>query len=306
MSCKLLQERVAVEAPSGTNRIAVKKIILATDFSEVSLAAVPYVRAVAAHYDAEVYVVHVVGSGVFLLLPQPEQEMALHEAERMMRGFLQSASARGPRWKNLIQGGEPSEVLRQLGKKLDIDLLVLGTNGRRGLHRFVLGSVAEEIFRWVPCPVLTIGPKVKRAIPQEVRLSHVLFATDLALSSVEALPCALRLAEEYAAPLTLLHVVKTKQQRGEAEKRLEALISQEGNSERMPELLVETGSPARTILNTAASKQSDLIVLGVRSGGTWDRLATHAPGPVAYNVVAQAPCPVLTLRSQRIRSESEE
>jgi nucleotide-binding universal stress UspA family protein len=294
-----LKEAGAVEAPRRALSISVKKILLATDFSEASRAALPYVRAIASHYKSEVYVVHVVGSGVFSLLPLREQEKALHEAEQGMRGFLQSGLGSSPRWKHFVKGGEASDVLYEFGKELDIDLLVLGTNGRRGLKRFVLGSVAEEIFRRVPCPVLTVGPKARRKMPQEVRLRHILFATDLAPSSLEALPCAIQLAKEYKAPLTVLHVAKTKKRGREVEVQLAALIPPKRKLQLKHDLLVLMGSPVSTILRTAGNKPSDLIVLGVRSGGTWDRAATHAPGPVAYNVIAQAPCPVLTLRSQR-------
>jgi nucleotide-binding universal stress UspA family protein len=284
---------------ANVKNIIVDEIVLATDYSEASLAAVPFVRAVASRFNADVHVVNVVDSGLFPQLPLAEREKALHESQQVMRGFLESCQACGPRWKPLVEGGDPAEVLLRIGKELAADLLVLGTSGRRGFERFVLGSVAEEIFRLVPCPVLTIGPNTRGKIPQEVRLENILFATDLTSSSLQALPCALNLARLYHAPMTVLHVVHSAAEVGKAKLRLKKLVPQEslGELETALEPKVETGAPAKAILRTATAMNSDLIVLGVRHGGSWDRLATHAPGPIAYNVIAQASCPVLTLRA---------
>jgi nucleotide-binding universal stress UspA family protein len=288
-----------LETENKTLTISIRKILLATDFSEASVGALPYARAVAAHHDSEVYVVNVAGSGIFPVLAAKDQERILAESQLMMRPFLQSALAEGPRWKSLIKGGDAAQVIGELARELKVDLLVLGTNGRRGLKRFVLGSVAEEIFRVVPCPVLTIGPKARRQVPQETRLSNVLFATDMTATSLDALPLASQLAQTYSTTLTVLHVVRVNKDIESAQSRLAAMLQEVPLGAVQVEPLVRAGAPAETILNVAAEKKTELIVLGVRHGGSWDRAATHAPGPVAYDVVAQASCPVLTLRSQR-------
>ena len=87
-----------------------------------------------------------------------------------------------------------------------IDLIVLGSHGKHGLKKLVLGSAAEQIFRHADCPVLTVGPKVVAPGPGEVAFKHILFATDFSAGSLRALPYALSLAEENQARLALLHV----------------------------------------------------------------------------------------------------
>ena len=278
--------------------ITIKNIMVATDFSESSRATLSYVEALAAHHGSEIHVVYVTGSGLFPLLPPAEREKAIGEAEAKMRSFLEGSKAASG-WKQIVRGGEPSEILRQAVSELQVDLLVLGTNGRRGLRRFVLGSVAEEIFRFLPCPVLTVGPEA-RGREANLPLRRILFATDFTPPSLEALPYAMGVARNQQAKLTLIHVARSSQEGEAAKARLEALASNEGAADLTTEILIETGAPAAAILTSAATIDADLIVLGVCSGGTWTRAATHAPGPVAYEVVARAPCPVLTLRSHQV------
>jgi len=311
MSNQLLEIAGATEAQEIAAPFSIKKILFATDFSQASFAALPYIEAVAGYYGSEVHVVHVVGSGDFTLLPKQEQERMFGEAQRKMQDFLGRASGftslrqllRGesvlrPRYTQILKCGEPSEIIRQLGQSLDVDLVVLGTNGRRGLKRFVLGSVAEEIFRLVPWPVLTVGPRARK-VTEAVQFRRILFATDFAPASLAALPYALRMARQHQATLTILSVAQSKDEREETEMRLKDLIPEELASQSKFELLVPVGSRVPAILRTAKARKADLIILGVRCGGMWDRAATHAPGPVAYNVIAQAPCPVLTIRSHQ-------
>ena len=273
-----------------------KNILVATDFSDASRLSLRYAQALAAHYHSDVYIVNVTGSGLFPFLPPEQRENAIREAGAKMRDFL-AGSKSSPAWKQIVRGGEPSDVLYETARELQADLLVLGTTGRRGLKRFVLGSVAEEIFRAVPCPVLTVGPK---AAGRDARtpMRRILFATDLAPSSLQALPYAMRLAHEHQAALVLMHTAPTAQAAAAAKAQMEELAAGQEHSDVRATILVETGPPAATILHAAASTDSDLIVLGIRSGGSWSRVATHAPGPVAYEVIAQAVCPVLTLRSE--------
>ena len=296
MPSQLVEESVHSKAPTEAP-LAIKNILCATDFSDASLAAFPYLDALAERYGSQVHVAHVVGPGIVPVLPQQEQQRLLREAESKMQDFLRRASklAPGRPYRPVLQCGEPSEMIRQIGQEFSADLVVLGTNGRRGLKRFMLGSVAEEIFRLVPWPVLTVGPKARNP-KGRVRFHRLLFATDLSPASVAALPRAFEMAQQQQAVLTLLTVARSKKEAERARTRLQRLIPAELAPPVQVEALVQIGSPVRTILKTAGAGKTDLIILGVRSGGAWDRAATHAPGPIAYHVIAQAPCPVLTIR----------
>ena len=89
-----------------------------------------------------------------------------------------------------------------------IDLLVIGTRGRGGFRKLALGSVAEELLRLAPCPVMTIGPQVApAAFTRGAGFHRILFATDFGKGSAKALPVALTLARAQQAKLILLHMI---------------------------------------------------------------------------------------------------
>lgn len=209
-------------------------------------------------------------------------------------------------------------MISEFVAKQHIDLLVLGTHGREGIGKLAMGSVAESLLRQSSCPVLTVGPKAcgrikqefdetgKDIRPAEIELKHIIFAVDFSPESLAAAPFAVSLAEEFQARLALLHVIK---RHGSAPierplERLESLIPEEAALWCRPEPIVKFGFPAEQILQTAADSNSDLIILGVRSAQSRFGTATHFPWSVAHKVIANASCPVLTVRSQKPGSHS--
>jgi nucleotide-binding universal stress UspA family protein len=184
----------------------------------------------------------------------------------------------------------------------NIDLLVLGTHGRRGVQKLLLGSVAEEVWRSANVPVLTIGPGVRRAQSGE-GFHCVLFATDFTAESLTGLPYAVSMARESRAHLVLLHVIrqfKKEEILGElsasdAIYHLGQLVPTDAGLCHRPELEVKYGAPAQNIIDTASRCGADLIVLGIREGDVFG-VATHVERTVAHEVVVSAPCPVLTVR----------
>jgi nucleotide-binding universal stress UspA family protein len=158
------------------------------------------------------------------------------------------------------------DAVQKTIKEKHIDLIVMGTHGRTGAEKFLMGSVAEEIFRRSPVPVLTIGPDVRSSIPTSGRFHRVLFATDFTRASLAASPYAISLAQENNAKLVSLHVMRTpelrhdnarnengrneKDQRrfelsvAEAIHQLYETIPQDADLRFPPESLVEYGDPA--------------------------------------------------------------
>ena len=199
-------------------------------------------------------------------------------------------------------------MLSNLVRKYNIDLIVIGTGGRKGLKKLLLGSVAEEVFRNAECPVLTVGPHVTRW-DIDGNLRHVLFVTDFGPESVHGLPYAISLAEENHARLTLLHVVPEpgvalpepepgsmpvvdpSEVIASTEKQLRDLVPAGTQLWHEPECVVQFGSPAETIVRIA-SQTVDMIVLGVKRPKA---LTKHLGEGVAYKVVCEAPCPVLSV-----------
>ncbi len=153
--------------------------------------------------------------------------------------------------------------------KYEIDLIVIGTCGRKGLGKLLLGSVAEEVFRNAACPVLTVGPHATRW-PADDNLRHILYATDFGPESVHGLPYAISLAEQTRALLTLLHVapepsvalpepdpgalpvVGPSEVAASTEKQLRALIPEGTQLWHEPESMVQFGPAAETIVKIAA------------------------------------------------------
>lgn len=168
----------------------------------------------------------------------------------------------------------------------------------------LLGSVAEEIFRTVPVPVLTVGP---HSNPGKANVREILFSTDFNTESNAAAAYAVSLAQEFQARLTLLHVVP-EPKAGElvgwfdvqesAKKLLAKLVPPEAEDWCKPEFFVERGDPAERILDLANLREVDLIVLGAQPESGVPGAATHLPVAIAHRVVARANCPVLTVRSK--------
>jgi nucleotide-binding universal stress UspA family protein len=211
--------------------------------------------------------------------------------------------------------GRVGDVISDLIRIHQIDLLVVGTHGRSGVERFLLGSVAEEILRRASCPVLSVGPQVSgRAklpvqggdsdlAPVEIDLRQIVYATDFTPNSASAAAYAISLAQEFQAQLTLMHVmekyVDLDRRPGpiaDALQRLEGLVPEEASLWCKTEHLLEYGSPSEHILRTASERHADLIVLGARPENSVTGVATHLPWATAHKVIAHAHCPVLTVR----------
>ena len=188
----------------------------------------------------------------------------------------------------------------------DFDLLVLGTHGRTGELKMLIGSVAEEIFRRSSIPVLTIGPHVPSGTPDGGRFHRLLFATDFTQASLAALPWAMSLAQENRACLTLLHVVFPPNPEAATPVPgpsaasllgdLHELVPKDAEFWCRPEPFLAYGEPGEIIVAAARRVGADLIVLGVRGTQQHIEVTTHTGKATAHCVVAHAECPVLTVR----------
>ena len=280
-------------------KVQFRKILFATDFSLASLKALPWVTFLARRYDSTVYLAHVVSPGLHSPVPGEMLSTSMDEATKDSRRQLQWLEGleelRGISHKSLLGEGDISGYILKAVRRHHVGLIVVGTHGRAGMKRLMLGSVAGEIFRTAPCPVLTVG--VNAQAPTTV--SRILFPTDLSTSSRCAVPFAGSLAEESKAELITLHVlptaagsnpeagILTRPLREEAQRMLVGYLKPETGMR----VMIEFGDPAETIIRQAEILHAGFIVLGVRSSFT-----THGFTNVAYRVATSAPCPVLTVR----------
>lgn len=301
---------------------ALKNILFTTDFSPCSQAALPFLHAIAVRYGSTVHVVHVLAPEATIGVPLdsfPELDADRYAAQAAMDALLAGDSFRNIGTTATVERGQMWETLASLVAEKHADLIVLGTHGRRGLKKLVLGSTAEEIFRRAPCPVLTVGPRTTNEDMAQASVAPILFATDFSSGSRHALSYALSLARANNSHLIFLHAVLPAMEvvpaaldampldmeisgqlaaeaLADARRQMAELIAAETPQEFKPEIIVECGLPAEMILSSAESKHAGLIVMGAHRASLHS-LAAHLPWATASKVVCQAPCPVLTVRS---------
>lgn len=296
-----------MKAATAKTAIRFQNILFATDFSPAAAQAVPYIKKIAKHFDSNLLALHVRPLAVTPITEPgawPVNGEAVKAQDDKHRKEILDMFA-GIRTQILIEEGNIQSCLEAAIKKNLTDLVVIGSHGRTGLGKLILGSFAEEIFRTVSCPVLTVGPhsSAYRAAAGPIR--EILYATDLSPESQGTAAYAVSLAQEFQSRLILLHVIPelkagdlvTASDVAEpAEKLLRKLVPPEAESWCKPEYFVERGDPAEKILEFANLRETDLIVLGVRPEEGVPGAATHLPIATAHKVVSRAACPVLTVR----------
>ena len=288
-----------------SHRVQLKNILFATDFSDAAAAALPFAAQIAKSFGAKLFAVHAKTPENYAL-PTPEvwpaANAALEENTVELRRNLYN---RFPNVESgvLIGEGDVWAVVEAAADEKKADLIVVGTSGRGGVGRFILGSAAEEILRRATCPVLTVGPNSSTEPPPGAKFQRIVYATNFGEASPAAAAYAVALAQEYQAHLTLLHVIERPKTgdlvhphelEAATIERLRSLVVQEAELWCEPRAVVLQGSPAERILETAEKQGADLIVMGVREGKGVVR-ATHLPD-VVHQVVSHAVCPVLTIR----------
>ena len=299
-----------------------KNILFAIDFSPSSEAALAVARALAARSASTVHFVHVVAPEPKSQTPMDrasELDLERTDAEDAMQLLLGGESWSGIAHTSTVERGHVWEVLASVVEKKNIDLIVLGTHGRRGLKKLVLGSTAEQVIRMADCPVLTVGPHAKSA--DEPQPGPVLYATGFSSGARRALRCAASWARVNGSRLVLVHGVQPMVEvppsdvdpmpvkaefsaevmagaEAYAHRQLAELIAAEKLQELGPEIVVESGAPAEIILSTAQKKNAGLIVMGAhRAWSQWTQsMAAHLPWAMASVILCEAPCPVMTVR----------
>lgn len=294
-------------ATATSTRIELKNVLFATDLSDAASAAIPYAKELAKKYGAHLFVVHVRPPVVNPMMPPQTWantgEAARAEAERqrieLTKQFAEADA------EVLVEEGDVLAVMASTIRNRKIDLVVIGTRGRSGFKKFFLGSIAEEIFRQVTCPVLTVGPHAATKLAPDARPRRILYATDFNTEAQLVAAFAISLAQEFQASLTLCHavpspeageLVNAAQLEQHYHTELEGLVPSEAQQWCKVEFVVKNGNAADTILEVARKRDVDLIILGVHPEKGFRGASTHLPIATAHKVVSHANCPVLTIR----------
>lgn len=154
--------------------IQIRTILVPTDFTPCSQRAIAYAAALASRFDAEVVLVHAIEAPLNLPphtlvhidaqgLSMPIMDYVREAAERRMSTALEELTLAKTRARSVVEVGDVRDVTLAQAERLPADLIVMGTNGRTGLRHLLIGSVAEDVVRRAPVPVLTIR------VPEEAK-----------------------------------------------------------------------------------------------------------------------------------------
>jgi nucleotide-binding universal stress UspA family protein len=296
--------------------IRIRQILCPVDFSPFARRALDYAAVLARWYEAELTVLHISPLMPTLFGMEPAVNaatLAPFDREALGRELLkfvgETANAT-PRPQLLVRSGPAAATVLGYAVENNTDLIVLGTHGRTGFERFMLGSVTEKVVRKATCPVLTV-PRSASETPERPLFGRILCGVDFSPASDRAARYALSLAQEAKGHVTLLHVLEwlpdasfakypgfdvdhfRRSLRTDARARTEALVPEEARAWCDVDARVVCGKPYEEILRIAHDDAADLVVLGVHGHGPIDRVLF---GSTPQQVVRQAQCPVLTIR----------
>lgn len=142
-----------------------RKILYPVDLSEVSSKIVPYVLTLAHKFNAEIHMLFVISSlehYATFYIPHPsldkfEQELT-KGADQKLREFAREFLNDYPSVRMEVLHGDPAEEIVKYVESQGIDLIVMGTHGRKGLEKVIFGSVADQVVKRSPVPVMTVNP----------------------------------------------------------------------------------------------------------------------------------------------------
>jgi nucleotide-binding universal stress UspA family protein len=284
----------------------IESMLIPTDGSTGALAGANVGIALASRTGADVHVLSVVGTrngavdsddAVRSSLEEDAEDAvtAVANAVRNYDGELSVTTA--------VEWGTPFQAIREYAVRYEIDVVTLGTKGRTGLDRILLGSVTENVLRTTRTPVLAVPPDTTVSAPGEVTFERLLLPTDGSDGAAIATEWGIALATHLESMVHTVYSADTSRFSGdrEPEDLIRALERRgedaiEAVRERAREVGVSvsgsiaTGPPARVVLTYASDRDVDLIVMGTHGQtgiGQWFL------GSVTENVVRQADVPVL-------------
>jgi nucleotide-binding universal stress UspA family protein len=286
--------------------LPIDKILCPVDFSPGSATAYDYAHSLARHYEAKLFVHHVVEHLVAdAYIPQEHlQELYRRQeadAEERLRQLTSNLTDGVAQDFVLQRGGPAADFILSFAEDHNIDLIVMGTHGRRGMDRLIMGSVLERVLRKTRCPVMAVRTAHSLAMKSDVELRQILFCTDFSEDSRRALEYALSLALRYGSELALLHVLEDSRGDRELEQHkqnalasLQEVLPEEVTQWASVTAVIRTGKAYQQIIQYANEMRTDLIVMGVRGRNPLN-LALF--GSTSHHVVQLGPCPVLVVRT---------
>jgi len=296
--------------------ISIKNILVPVDFSKPSKKTVTYCLTLAKQFNARLLIAHIVPTSSMLPYAFPletveiernQEQTARREIEQLVPDEYKDAY----KIQTIVKTGSIDSELVEIVRSEAVDLVIMGTHGRRRFVGWFIGSVTERLLRKLPVPLLTVShlDPVKHTIGL-VALKRILYATDRFESSSAGLVNAIELARRAGGQLTVMHAVYYADQAlwvpagipdfenerlrlaREIQKRIDDVFAQELLRELPIDIVVVEGKPFEKILQIAKEIDVEIIVLNLQSKGTLERALL---GSTAERVVRLAPIPVLSI-----------
>lgn len=298
----------------------IRRILFPTDFSPCARQAFAPATSLARRYGAELHLLHTLvlhgqePHEPMFYMPAPEEayEGAAAVARQELAALAETATAEGARLVQVVRRDFSAAAgILEYALEAEVDLIVLGTHGRRGPARLLLGSVAEEVMRTAACPVLAMRPPAGGTNRPVTLLRRILVPFDFTPAARAALRAAADVARRYGSRLSLLHVVEEPiwpevyGVEAASELLAERELARERGELRLRDVAralpadvpydveVCVGSPATEILKMVDRPAIDLVVMGTRGQTGVRRLVM---GSTAEEVVRLSVAPVMVVK----------
>ncbi|MFB6230373.1 MAG: universal stress protein [Salinibacter sp.] len=291
--------------------LTIQRILFTTDLSEGARRAFPQAVHLADRHDAGLHVLNVTnprrhdGSETTASFPVSLDTLADWFATSAREENCPDLATMSITQKQVESESPPERIIDYVGDE-GIDLVVMGTHGRRGVNRMLFGSVTEEVLRRAPCPLLTV--QTGADMPSAHTAQRILVPVDFSEASETALRHAAEIASTYGAELDLLHVVEemvypsnyglepsnfpAKDILGRVEKSLDDLVREDVGYEHAS-VGATVGHPPTAILDHMEENETDLVVIATQGRTGLERVLV---GSVAERVIRQSPAPVFALK----------
>lgn len=297
--------------------LTVQKILLPTDFSRCAEQALIHAMFLTQQHRVELHFYHVIDpyddpNNPTHHFPTTEEmsKLVVEFATPDLASKLHADQLRTMKTRETQERGlSIASAILEYATKNDIDLIVMGTHGRRGLGHLLLGSVTEEIVRLSPCPVLTIREQQEKGSIKLVQ--RILVPVDFSGHARQALANARELADLYGAELQILHVIEEvmhpafyvsgrtsifefmPQVEADSAKYIQQMLDEVVGKGYPAEIYLKEGHPAQEIVNFVEPHKTDLIVIATHG---LTGIEHFLLGSVTEKVVRLAQCPVFTVK----------
>ena len=280
----------------------IRQLLCPVDLSEPAAHALRYAAAFSSVVDGNLTI-------LFVRAAAAHQPNARKSSDTSLQTFASNVIEFAPSRRLLERQGEPVMEILSTAVAVASDVIVMGTHGRTGLQRLLLGSVAERVIRRSPVPVLLVPPAMATKAGGSISLESVLCAVDFSEPSSRAVDYAASIAAAAGARLVLAHVLEWSEEtetlpssgasflpssEDDAIARLSELLTHEIRVRCDPELVVGYGTPADEVIRLVHERQIDLVVLGIRRRNPID-LAVF--GSTTQRLIRDGACVVLTVRT---------